>query len=46
MFTILINAQNNAWAEKSLDELLIIFKEKVETYGNMMNGSISYQVSP
>jgi hypothetical protein len=46
MFTTLINAQNNAWAEKSLDELLIIFKEKVETYGNMMNGSISYQVSP
>jgi hypothetical protein len=45
MFTTLSKAQNNAWAEKSLNELLMIFKEKVETYGNMLNGDISYLVS-
>jgi hypothetical protein len=46
LFTTLSKAQSNSYAEKSLNDLFLVFKEKVESYGNMLNGSVSYQVSP
>lgn len=45
LFTTFGYSQNDSWADKSLDELLLIFKEKVETHGNMLNGGVKYEVS-